>query len=100
MIFPLINRREGELENKIMRYAQEEAGCVIRQPNHIWRHTFAQDCLYATNWNYELVASLGGWKTSEALRDCYGDMNNEIKRDSLKEAMGLKVKKEIRYLKW
>lgn len=100
VMFPMIKGRKYSLENKIMRSAQEEAGCHIMQPNHIWRHTFAQDCLYATNWNYELVASLGGWKTTEVLRRNYGEMNNDVKRDGLKEAMGLEVKKEIRYLRW
>jgi len=44
----------------------------IRQPFHIWRHTFAMLYLRKTGWNYELVARLGGWDDTKTLRDCYG----------------------------
>jgi integrase len=39
--------------------------------NHFWRHMFAQHMLRLTNWNYGVVASLGGW-TPAALEESYG----------------------------
>lgn len=39
--------------------------------NHFWRHMFAQHMLRATNWNYSVVAYLGGW-TVQALQESYG----------------------------
>lgn len=99
VIFPII-KNNYPIEAKLMRIAQENAGCVIHQPNHVWRHTFAQDCLYATNWNYELTAALGGWKTTEVLKKHYGKMSDRVVKDGLKEAMGIQIVKEIRYLRW
>jgi integrase len=40
-------------------------------PNHFWRHMFAQHMLRQTDWNYGVVASLGGW-TPQALEESYG----------------------------
>jgi len=39
--------------------------------NHFWRHMFAQHMLRKTDWNYAVVASLGGW-TPQALEESYG----------------------------
>lgn len=44
----------------------------IPMPVHFWRHMFAQHMLRATDWNYTIVAKLGGW-TEEALRRNYGE---------------------------
>ena len=43
----------------------------IPMPVHFWRHMFAQHMLRATDWNYGIVAALGGW-TEEALKRSYG----------------------------
>jgi Phage integrase family. len=43
----------------------------IPMPVHFWRHMFAQHMLRATDWNYGIVAGLGGW-TEEALKRSYG----------------------------
>lgn len=40
-------------------------------PSHFWRHMFAQHMLNLANWNYGVVASLGGW-TPAALEESYG----------------------------
>jgi integrase len=57
---------------------------ALREPNHFWRHMFAQHMLRATNWNYVLVAALGGWKTREALIESYGMPPSEmIRREGL-----------------
>lgn len=69
-------------------------------PNHIWRHTFAQDGLESTDMNYDLVAELGGWDSSDTLRRHYGKINKSAKRRGLREMMGLPkidVKRELRW---
>jgi integrase len=44
--------------------------------NHFWRHMFAQHMLRLCNWNYGIVAYLGGW-TVQALQESYGMPTNE-----------------------
>jgi hypothetical protein len=46
-------------------------------PNHFWRHMFAQHMLRKTNWNYAVVAKLGGWTVS-ALQESYGEPSEEL----------------------
>ena len=53
---------------------------ALREPNHFWRHMFAQHMLRATKWNYVLVAKLGGWKNREALIESYGMPPSEMMR--------------------
>lgn len=89
-LFPILNK-DYQLERKIMKLALNRAGVTTRIPNHIWRHTFAQDCLNATDWNYELVASLGGWKDTNTLKLSYGEMDEEARRRGLRKAMGLPI---------
>lgn len=69
-------------------------------PLHIWRHTFAQEFLSASNWNYELCASLGGWATTHRLKKHYGAMGRDPMIDGLKNAMGITIPKEVRELRW
>jgi len=72
------------------------------EPNHIWRHTFAQCCLRATKWNYDLVAELGGWDGSHQLKKSYGSMGTDVRIDGMKMALGMPVEEtEKEYdLKW
>ena len=65
-------------------------------PLHIWRHTSAQDLLYATHYNYELSAQILGWESSEVMKKSYGKMPDEERTIGLIEAMGLPVVKEKR----
>ncbi|MBA7493355.1 hypothetical protein ES702_03913 [subsurface metagenome] len=44
---------------------------TLTNPNHFWRHMFAQHMLRLTGWKYGIVASLGGW-TVQALQESYG----------------------------
>lgn len=37
----------------------EALDLALHEPNHFWRHMFAQHMLRATKWNYDLVAELG-----------------------------------------
>jgi len=70
------------------------------QPIHIWRHTFAQDFLDASDQNYELCASLGGWDSTDTLKRYYGEMGEKPKVRGLRKTMGLKVEEEIHELRW
>lgn len=45
---------------------------ALAEPNHFWRHMFAQHMLRATNWNYDAVAFLGGWDGTDMLKKVYG----------------------------
>jgi hypothetical protein len=89
-LFPFLNDHY-DIERQIMKLALEMAGCKTNIPNHIWRHTFAQDFLHATDWNYELCASIGGWKDTGTLKLSYGQMSEDAKRRGLRKAMGLPV---------
>jgi len=65
-------------------------------PLHIWRHTAAQDLLYATHYNYELAAQILGWESTEVMKKSYGKMPDDERTIGLIEAMGLPVVKEKR----
>jgi len=98
-LFPILNG-SYELERKIMRSALEKSGVTTRNPNHIWRHTFAQDFLNASDWNYELCASIGGWKDTGTLKKHYGEMSEDAKERGLQKAMGIPVEDVTYELKW
>jgi integrase len=65
-------------------------------PLHIWRHTAAQDLLYATHYNYDLAAQILGWESTEVMKKSYGKIPGEDRTVGLIEAMGLPVVKEKR----
>jgi len=86
--------------NSINKEAFKRIGVITSIPNHIFRHTFAQDGLHATGFNYELVASLGGWSSTTTMKVFYGEMSDDVKERGLRKMMGLPVK-EINYeLRW
>ena len=60
---------------------------ALSEPMHFWRHMFAQHMLRATNWNYDLVAELGGWKGSDIIKKCYGAPTRELIRKAGLEAI-------------
>jgi len=62
----------NELRGLLKPIYQKVLNREIRQPLHIWRHTFAMHYLRLTGWNYDLVAMLGGWDDTKTLKDCYG----------------------------
>jgi len=45
---------------------------------HTLRHIGAHRLLRLTNYNYEIVAKLGGWTTPQIVRDCYGEMPDDV----------------------
>lgn len=98
-MFPIV-RTSYEMERKIMRLALEKAGVTTRNPNHIWRHTFAQDFLHASDWNYELCASIGGWKDTGTLKKHYGEMSEDARERGLTRVMGLPVEDVTYVLRW
>ena len=48
------------------------------RPIHALRHIGAHRLLRKTNYNYPLVAELGGWTDEKTLKDCCGKILNEI----------------------
>jgi len=48
---------------------------------HFWRHQFAQHLLRETEWNYGLVARLGGW-TTQTLEKYYGKRDRKSVMES------------------
>jgi len=51
----------------------------IRMPNHFWRHMFFQHMLRLTDWNYVVVAELGG-STPASVQESYGKPPEAIVR--------------------
>jgi len=90
MMFPWIEENYKK-ECKIMKHSLKMSGCKTRIPNHIWRHTFAQDWLDASDWNYELGAAIGGWKDTGTMKLSYGKINENAIERGLRKAMGYKV---------
>jgi integrase len=70
-----INR---DLIQKYCPYVLEKYGDVM--PNHFWRHMFAQINLDRTQWNYSVVAFLGGWDV-KSLQESYGKPPEEKLRE-------------------
>lgn len=53
------------------------------RPVHSLRHIGAHLWLRRTNYDYGLVAEIGGWEGMETLKDCYGAMTGEVILDKL-----------------
>jgi len=83
-----------------LKAAYREAGIPEKLwkglPLHIWRHTAAQDLLYATHYNYDLAAQILGWESTEVMKKSYGKIPDDERTVGLIEAMGLPVVKEKR----
>jgi len=48
------------------------------KPIHSLRHIGAHLWLRRTNWDYVLVARIGGWESVQTLIDCYGEMTADV----------------------
>jgi len=59
---------------EMMRSVYEKAGITreIRQPLHIWRHTFGKHYNRKTNYNTTFCCMVGGWDDEKTFKDCYG----------------------------
>jgi len=99
LVFPYFSKRDTELA-QIYGIALKKVGNNTTVPAHIWRHTFAQDFLEATDGNYELCASLGGWESTHVLKKHYGEMSVGSKIRGLRKAMGLPVEDVTYELRW
>lgn len=81
---------EGNELTKILRACYKAVIPKLEQnipmPIHFWRHQFAQHMLRATEWNYALVAMLGGWKV-QTLEDYYGAMDRKSVRGYAREKL-------------
>ncbi len=98
-LFPSYYGKENSMSSAY-RQAFKVVGIRMTIPVHIFRHTFAQDCLDATDWKYEMVASLGGWKNTHILKKHYGEMGRAPKLRGLRAAMGLPTEVVSKELKW
>lgn len=105
-LFPAFVDGKGEPNDDLIREyvkpALIDAGIPYKDfpPTHIWRHTFAQEALLATDYNYELVASLGGWVNTRILKEHYGEMGESARERGLLKMMGEDVPDETHELKW
>jgi len=93
-------RSKYRYECVIQKEALKRCGKITDIPNHIFRHTFAQDFLHASDWNYELCASLGGWSSTNTLKEHYGKMSEDAKIRGLKKSMDEKVEDVTYELRW
>lgn len=105
-LFPAFVTDKGEPDDALIRdYAKPaliDAGLTYTDfpPTHIWRHTFAQEALLATDYNYELVAALGGWVNTRILKEHYGEMGETARERGLLKMMGEEVPDETYELRW
>jgi len=73
LLFPNIDE---EINKKLMIEALETIFPQLLEKyplliEDFWRHMFAQHMLRTTEWNYEVVANLGGWDI-KSLKESYG----------------------------
>ena len=70
-IFSKSDEQVSKLNREALKRFCPELEPHIPMPSHFWRHMFAQHMLRLTDWNYGVVAELGGW-TVKALEESYG----------------------------
>ncbi len=58
----------------------------FNHPVHALRHSAAHHWLRVTNYDYDFVASILGWKGSAVLKEAYGAMPADVKMKKLREA--------------
>jgi len=58
----------------MMKIVYDKAGIQreIKQPLHIWRHTFGKYYNRKTNFNTAFCCMVGGWDDEKTFKDCYG----------------------------
>lgn len=100
-LFPIFKNNYRKVRD-VYKKALIESGIPYKQfpPTHIWRHTFAQDFLASSDWNFELCGSLGGWKSTLILKKHYGEMGKDPKLRGLKKAMQIPIKEVTYELRW
>ena len=104
--FPSFINGGGRVQDSAMaKYMKKlliESGVSYKEfpPNHIWRHTFAQEFLEASDWNYELTADLGGWVNTTILKGHYGEMGEAARERGLLKAMGEEIPDHSKDFVW
>jgi len=96
----LFNGLNDNKVREIFHEAYKRAGIKVHQPAHIWRHTGAQELLDATDWNYDLVGAILGWKDTKTLKECYGAMGESIRERALKKAIGMPIEEHLKEFKF
>lgn len=106
-LFPsFVDNNGNGLDDKVRSFYKDaliESGLSYNDfpPCHIFRHTFAQDGLDATDNNFDLIAELGGWSSTYRLKKHYGEKGKRSKIRGLRKAMGVEIEEEISYeLNW
>jgi len=101
-LFPTLSEdaKARRFEDLAMKTAHQLTGAKVTMQNHAWRHTFAQDWLHASDWNYELGAEIGGWSSTETMKKCYGKISKDAINRGLRRAMGQTVEDVTYELKW
>ena len=92
--------RVGQVFKEIYEKAEVPKRIWDGMPCHIWRHTACQDLLEATNYNFELVAEILGWKSIDTMKNHYGRIGDRVIDKALKEAMGEKIEWETKEFKF
>ena len=78
-IFNISEDTLSKINREALKRFVPELEPKIRMPNHFWRHMFFQHMLRITDWNYGVVAELGG-STVANLQENYGKPPQEIVR--------------------
>jgi hypothetical protein len=106
-LFPILsNYHDGShdpmyrVECAIMKEGLRQSGVITDIPNHIWRHTYAQEMLEATAWNYELTAYIGGWESTNTMKEHYGEMSPTAILNGLRKSMKIPVVDQIEKFEW
>ena len=96
----LFNGLNDNKVREIFHEAYKRAGIKVHQPAHIWRHTGAQELLDATDWNYDLVGAILGWKDTKTLKECYGKMGESVRERAMKKAIGMPIEEHLKEFKF
>jgi len=96
----LFNGLDQDKVRIIFRKAYDKVNVKVHQPAHIWRHTGAQELLDATDWNYDLVGAILGWKDTKTLKECYGAMGESIRERALRKALGMPIEEQLKEFKF
>jgi len=87
-----LRTKYGKQFSKALKEAYQHVGITepyfYRKPVHALRHVGAIRLLNATNWNYSLVAKIGGWTDVNTLKDCYGAIPDEIVEQTVRTIYG------------
>lgn len=91
LLFPFKENEMRYLLIEIYKAADIPEQLYKGMPDHIWRHTAAQDLLDATEWNRPIVAAVLGWESEDILKKSYGEMPPTAQLQALRKASGLPI---------